>query len=141
MGGLIGNATTQKDGLAPKEIIPYRYVKENKAIAKLTINTKSSSDIHSSILTICSVSGESLAIYLIVNKWNSTVVSAKIICGYTLSANIRLYYVIESNGNVSIYIKSDLYLSIYISPQNGAFNPSCSSLGSLPSGAVEVTIS
>lgn len=141
VGGLIGTATTEKDGLSPKGIIPYWYNKVNSVIAKLSINTTSGSDIHASILTICSVSGESLAIYLIVNKWNNTVVSAKIICGSTLSVNIKLYYAVESNGNVSIYIQSGLYLRIYISPQNGAFNPLLSSLDSLPSGTTEVTIS
>ena len=139
--GLIGTATTEKDGLSPKEIIPYWYDKGNGVIAKLTINTTAASNIHASILTICSVFGNSLAIYLIANKWNNTVVSAKIICGTTSWVDIKLYYVKESNGNISIYIQSELFLRIYVSPQNGAFNPLISSLSSLPSGTTEVTIS
>ncbi|MBM6781429.1 hypothetical protein [Bacteroides mediterraneensis] len=144
MGVLIGEATTKKDGLAPKGLIPYEYNKNNNDIAKLFFETTSVSHIHASILTICSVSGESLGLYLIVNKWNSTIVSAKVICGSsdTISTlKIRLYYAVESNGNVSLYIQSGAYLRIYVSPQNTLFNPSFSSVSTIPSETIEVTVS
>ena len=141
MGGLIGTATDKKDGLAPKGLIPYEYNKNNNDIAKLVFETTSASNIHASTLTIGSVSGESLGLYLIVNKWNSTIVSAKVICGSISTVNIRLYYAVESNGNVSLYIQSGLYLRIYVSPKNTLFNPSFSSVSSLPSETTEVTVS
>lgn len=141
MGGLIGRATVEKDGLFHKGLVPYEFNKPNYLVAKLSINTTVASDIHSSIITICGVDGSSSSIYLIVNKWNETKVSVKAICGSISNVYAKLYYVIESNGNVSIYIKSDAYLRIYLSPQNGKFNPTFSTLSSLPSGTTEITIS
>ena len=141
MGGLIGEATRDKDGLAPKGLIPSEYNKPDYMVGKLTINTTTRGNIHASILTICGVDGSSFGIYLVVNKWNETKVSAKVICGSISNVYAKLYYVIESNGNVSIYIKSDVYLRIYILPQNGLFNPTFSTLSSLPSESTEVTIS
>ena len=141
MGGLIGKATDKKDGLAPKGLIPYEYNKPNYMVGKLTINTTTGGNIHASILTICGVDGSSFGIYLVVNKWNETKVSAKVICGSISNVYAKLYYVIESNGNVSIYIKSDIYLRIILSPVNCQFNPTLSTLSTLPSEATEITVS
>ena len=141
MGGLIGKATNEKNGLAPMGLIPYEYNKPNNMVVKLSINTTSAGNIHSSILTICGVDGDSFGIYLIVNKWNDTKVYAKVICGSTSLGGSRLYYVIESNGNVSIYVKNNAYLRVYLSPLNCQFNPTFSTLSTLPSEAAEITVS
>ena len=141
VGGLIGPATNEKNGLAPKGLTPYEYNKPGKMVMKLSINTTSAGDVHSSILTICGVDGSSFGIYLVVNKWNETKVSAKVICGSTSLGGSRLYYVIESNGNVSIYVKNNAYLRFYLSPLNCSFNPTISTLSTLPSEATEITVS
>ena len=141
MGGLIGTATNEKNGLAPKGSIPYEYNKPNNMVVKLSINTTTEGNIHASILTICGVDGSSFGIYLVVNKWNETNVSAKVICGSTSLGGSRLYYVIESNGNVSIYVKNNAYLRFYLSPLNCGFNPTFSTLSTLPSEATGITVS
>lgn len=111
MGGLIGVATSDKNGLCKKENAPYYYPKNDNTFARALIYTTGGGQIFVGVLTCFSTNGKSFTILLNAGVWNETKVYAKIINGDKFS-NLELLYRNEDNYNISIYIKYTGFIRI-----------------------------
>ena len=115
VGGLIGIATPEKEGLMNKMRADYTYNKKDNEKARILIKTTVASHVFSCILHLTGVDGKISTVNLIATKWNMTRVYASLICGEK-PGSVSLLYKIEANSNISVYVITNAYLRIDISP-------------------------
>lgn len=115
MGGLIGIATPEKEGLMNMMRADYTYNKKDNEKARILIKTTVASNVFSCILHLTGVDGKMSTVNLIAAKWNMTRVYASLICGEK-TVSESLLYKIEANSNISVYVITNAYLRIDISP-------------------------
>lgn len=115
VGGLIGIANPEKEGLMHRQRSDYSYNKKDNGKAKITIKTTAVNHVFSCILHFIGVDGKMSTVNLLAVKWNITRVYASQLCGEKPGA-VSLLYKIESNSNISVYVTTNAYLRIDISP-------------------------
>lgn len=115
VGGLIGIATPEKEGLMNMMRADYTYNKKDNEKARILIKTTVASNVFSCILHLTGVDGKMSTVNLIAAKWNMTRVYASLICGEK-TVSVSLLYKIEANSNISVYVITNAYLRIDISP-------------------------
>lgn len=136
MGGLIGNATAEKNGLMLKTQTHRSINKNNGEYCCLILGIKNPGEIFSGTLVITNVDGGVSVISVSAARWNANRVYCKLINGIK-DNQISLLYTIGENS-VSLYIKKSSYTRVEFSPYSPSWASSLTIVDSIPSNAINI---
>ena len=139
VGGLIGTATSEKNGLMSKSMAGYTYFKNVNNYAKMSINTIATGQNFSCMVIFTDVNGVIFTVNLNAAIWNSNKVYASLICGLN-GSGVSMSYKIESNKNISVYINSSAYLKIDVSPLIEGVSSTIEYVDSIPSDTIQLSL-
>lgn len=136
MGGLIGTATSEKNGLMPKTQTHRSINKNNGEYCCLILDIKNPGEIFSGTLVITNVNGDVSVISVSAARWNANRVYCKLINGIK-DNGISLLYTIEENS-VLLYIMKIGYARVEFSPYSPLWGSSLTIVDSIPSNAINI---
>lgn len=137
MGGLIGTATAEKDGLISKYQTIKSINKNTSIYCCLKLGIYEAGQILSGFLYVTNVSGEVSAIAVSAAVWNNIGVYCKLINGVKASIN-SLSYIRETNS-ILLYIGMSNYAYVSFVPLNIYYASSLETVSSIPSNAINVS--
>lgn len=139
LGGLIGNATSNKSGLMSSGMVPLELSKDNNQYCKISVFMPNAGSINESVISVTNVGGDSFSVAVSMIRWNANKVFCKLINGTKIS-NINMYYTVDTE-RFCFYIKANWYAKIIVSRLGLVNTSKIESINAIPSGAIEVPIS
>lgn len=139
LGGLIGNATSNKSGLMSSGMVPLELSKDNNQYCKISVVMPNAGSINESVISVTNVGGDSFSVAVSMIRWNANKVFCKLINGTKIS-NINMYYTVDTE-RFCFYIKANWYAKIIVSRLGLVNTSKIESINAIPSGAIEVPIS
>lgn len=139
LGGLIGNATSNKSGLMSSGMVPLELSKDNNQYCKISVFMPNAGSINESVISVTNVHGDSFSVAVSMIRWNANKVFCKLINGTKIS-NINMYYTVDTE-KFCFYIKANWYAKIIVSRLGIVNTSKMESINAIPSGAIEVPIS
>lgn len=139
MGGLIGVATANKDGLMNKHKVYSSIGKVNGRYCKIDAFISNLGEIYESIISVTNVDGETFSFMLSMVRWNHNRVFCKLVNGNYLSG-FSLYYIINTD-KCSLYLKVEWYAKIVVSKLGIPCRTTIEMIDSIPSNVKSLTLS
>ena len=139
LGELIGNATSNKNGLMSSGMVPLELSKDNNQYCKISVFMPNAGSINESVISVTNVGGDSFSVAVSMIRWNANKVFCKLINGTKIS-NINMYYTVDTE-RFCFYIKANWYAKIIVSRLGLVNTSKIESINAIPSGAIEVPIS
>lgn len=139
LGELIGNATSNKNGLMSSGMVPLELSKDNNQYCKISVFMPNAGSINESVISVTNVAGNSFSVAVSMIRWNANKVFCKLINGTKIS-NINMYYTVDTE-RFCFYIKANWYAKIIVSRLGLVNTSKIESINAIPSGAIEVPIS
>ena len=138
LGGLIGNATSNKSGLMSSGMVPLELSKDNNQYCKISVFMPNAGSINESVISVTNVGGDSFSVAVSMIRWNANKVFCKLINGTKVS-NINMYYTVDTD-RFCFYIKANWYAKIVVSRLGLVNTSKIESINAIPSEAIEVPI-
>lgn len=138
LGGLIGNATSNKSGLMSSGMVPLELSKDNNQYCKISVFMPNAGSINESVISVTNVGGDSFSVAVSMIRWNTNKVFCKLINGTKIS-NINMYYTVDTD-RFCFYIKANWYAKIVVSRLGLVNTSKIESINAIPSEAIEVPI-
>lgn len=136
MGGLIGVATAEKNGLMSNHGVNRLISKNNGKNCCLTLNIKDAGETFTGFLVITNVDGVITVISVSAAIWNTNRVYCKLINGQN-DGNTFLLYIIEENS-LSVYIQKSNYAKIEFFPCSMRYKSYLTIVDLIPSNAINI---
>jgi hypothetical protein len=138
LGELIGNATSNKNGLMSSGMVPLELSKDNNQYCKISVFMPNAGSINESVISVTNVGGDSFSVAVSMIRWNANKVFCKLINGTKVS-NINMYYTVDTD-RFCFYIKANWYAKIVVSRLGLVNTSKIESINAIPSEAIEVPI-
>lgn len=134
--GLIGMATTGKDGLMSKNQVCRGLGKDNNMHCCLKFEIKSFGECVNGFIYVADTNGVTSTIAVSATIWNTTRVYCKLINGgneYIQSISYK-----KEAGSILIFIKISQYANILFAPMTQQYSSSLEAVASIPSDAINI---
>lgn len=136
LGGLIGVATSGKDGLMPQNQVSRNIAKINNVHCRLKCNISSPGEWVNGFLYVGATTGTVSTIAVSVMIWNDTKVFCKLING-TKGYILSISY-IQETGSISLFVEMSQYANIVFAPLSIQYSSSLETVSSIPSDAINL---
>ena len=136
LGGLIGVATSGKDGLMPQNQVSRNIAKINNVHCRLKCNISSPGEWVNGFLYVGATTGTVSTIAVSVMIWNDTKVFCKLING-TKGYILSISY-IQETGSISLFVEMSQYANIVFAPLSIQYSSSLETVESIPSDAINL---
>lgn len=136
MGGLIGTATPEKNGLVSKNQIYKAIPKGNGLHFRLILNIREAGQVFNGILYVTTVDGVVSAIAVSAAIWNENRVYCKLINGNKGHVS-SLSYIKETNS-ISLFVNMTNYAQILFVPFTAQYASFLETVSLIPSGTVNI---
>lgn len=136
LGGLIGVATSGKDGLMPQNQVSRNIAKINNVHCRLKCNISSLGEWVNGFLYVGATTGTVSTIAVSVMIWNDTKVFCKLING-TKGYILSISY-IQETGSISLFVEMSQYANIVFAPLSIQYSSSLETVSSIPSDAINL---
>lgn len=136
LGGLIGMATTGKDGLMSKNQVCRGLGKDNNMHCCLKFEIKSFGECVNGFIYVADTNGVTSTIAVSATIWNTTRVYCKLINGgneYIQSISYK-----KEADSILIFIKISQYANILFAPMTQQYSSSLEAVASIPSDAINI---